>query len=133
MNLIMVVHIINAAVKRDGDYTGIPSGFRDLDQKLGGLNRSDLIILAARPAMGKTALVTNMAFNAAQKANGKVAFFSLEMASEQLATRMLSEQSGVSSENIRKGEINSEIAPFLEDFSHLFGKFLEANFFCLQT
>ena len=100
--------IINAAVSREGDYTGIPSGFRDLDQKLGGLNRSDLIILAARPAMGKTALVTNMAFNAAKKAGGKVAFFSLEMASEQLATRMLSEQSGVSSENIRKGEINSD-------------------------
>ncbi|MGB1161892.1 MAG: DnaB-like helicase N-terminal domain-containing protein, partial [Alphaproteobacteria bacterium] len=73
--------IINAAVSREGDYTGIPSGFRDLDQKLGGLNRSDLIILAARPAMGKTALVTNMAFNAAKKASGKVAFFSLEMAS----------------------------------------------------
>lgn len=102
------VDIINAAVSREGDYTGIPSGFRDLDQKLGGLNRSDLIILAARPAMGKTALVTNMAFNAAKKAGGKIAFFSLEMASEQLATRMLSEQSGISSENIRKGEINSD-------------------------
>ena len=102
------VDIIAAAVGREGDYTGIPSGFTELDKKLGGLNRSDLMILAARPAMGKTALVTNMAFNAAKKAGGKVAFFSLEMASEQLATRMLSEQSGISSENIRKGEINTD-------------------------
>ena len=106
--LTSTVDIINAAVSREGDYTGIPSGFTDLDKKLGGLNRSDLIILAARPAMGKTALVTNMAFNAAKKAGGKIAFFSLEMASEQLATRMLSEQSGISSENIRKGEINTD-------------------------
>ncbi len=106
--LTSTVAIIDAAVSRDGDYTGIPSGFTDLDKKLGGLNRSDLIILAARPAMGKTALVTNMAFNAAQKAGGKIAFFSLEMASEQLATRMLSEQTGISSEVIRKGEINKD-------------------------
>ncbi|MEC7139952.1 MAG: replicative DNA helicase, partial [Pseudomonadota bacterium] len=106
--LTSTVAIIDAAVSRDGEYTGIPSGFTDLDKKLGGLNRSDLIILAARPAMGKTALVTNMAFNAAQKAGGKIAFFSLEMASEQLATRMLSEQTGISSEVIRKGEINKD-------------------------
>src|SRR5204862_3819599 len=100
--------------------TGVASGLFQLDQLLGGLHRSDLIILAGRPSMGKTALATNIAFNAAKayregivdgspKAvdGAVVGFFSLEMSSEQLATRMLAEQAEVPSEKIRKGELIS--------------------------
>ncbi len=109
------------AYHRVGQLTGVATGLFQLDQLLGGLHRSDLIILAGRPSMGKTALATNMAFNAVKAyreehdANGgmKVAdgavvgFFSLEMSAEQLATRILSEQATVSSEKIRKGELIS--------------------------
>ncbi len=101
-----------AAFQRDSGLTGVTTGFRDLDKLLGGLHKSDLIILAARPSMGKTALATNMAFNAAKaylksagKEGGRVAFFSLEMSAEQLALRMLSEQAEIPSEKIRKGEL----------------------------
>lgn len=107
-----------SAYKRDSGLTGITSGFRDLDKLLGGLHPSDLIILAARPSMGKTALVTNMAFLAAKKyletngkEGGRVAFFSLEMSAEQLALRILSEQSEVPSEKIRRGEIRESDFP----------------------
>src|SRR6185369_2975756 len=107
-----------AAYKRDSHITGCTTGFRDMDKLLGGLHKSDLIILAGRPSMGKTALATNMAFNAARAyreeiVDGRpkavdgavVGFFSLEMSSEQLATRMLAEQAEVPSEKIRKGEL----------------------------
>jgi replicative DNA helicase len=107
-----------AAYRRVGQLTGVASGLFQLDQLLGGLHRSDLIILAGRPSMGKTALATNIAFNAARAyrediVDGKpkavdgavVGFFSLEMSSEQLATRMLAEQAEVPSEKIRKGEL----------------------------
>src|SRR4029077_12123022 len=97
------INLARAAFKRDGKTGGLDTGFTDLDKKLGGLHPSDLVILAGRPSMGKTALATNIAFNAAQAyretrdATGavkvlegaKVAFFSLEMSSEQLATRIL--------------------------------------------
>ncbi|MCF4164945.1 replicative DNA helicase [Zavarzinia compransoris] len=110
------------AFKSDGKLTGVTTGLVDLDQKLGGLHRSDLLILAGRPSMGKTALATNIAFNAAraarfeQDAQGRtvasegavVAFFSLEMSSEQLAMRMLSEQSRIVSEKIRRGLMNTD-------------------------
>ena len=109
-----------AAYHRVGKLTGVASGLFQLDQLLGGLHRSDLIILAGRPSMGKTALATNIAFNAARAykediVDGRpkvvdgavVGFFSLEMSSEQLATRMLAEQAEVSSEKIRKGEMIS--------------------------
>src|SRR5437868_3073340 len=110
-----------AAYNRVGQLTGVASGLFQLDQLLGGLHRSDLIILAGRPSMGKTALATNIAFNAARAyreehgEDGKpkavdgavVGFFSLEMSSEQLATRMLAEQAEVPSEKIRKGELIS--------------------------
>jgi len=109
-----------AAYNRVGQLTGVASGLFQLDQLLGGLHRSDLIILAGRPSMGKTALATNIAFNAAKayredivdgspKAvdGAVVGFFSLEMSSEQLATRMLAEQAEVPSEKIRKGELIS--------------------------
>lgn len=109
-----------AAYQRDGHLSGIATGLADLDRTMGGLQRSDLIILAARPAMGKTSLVTNIAFNvanayeAAEQPDGSlktvnggiVGFFSLEMSSEQLATRILAEQSEVSSSDIRRGNID---------------------------
>ena len=99
------------ALNRDTHLTGATTGLVDLDRMLGGLQRSDLVILAARPSMGKTALATNIAFNAARafrKTEGRegavVGFFSLEMSSEQLATRILSEESAIPSERIRKGD-----------------------------
>jgi len=105
-----------AAFQRDGQLTGTTTGLTDLDAKLGGLHKSDLVILAGRPSMGKTALATNIAFNAAkaiaaESPGGKpkaVAFFSLEMSSEQLATRVLAEQCNISSENIRRGLLSQE-------------------------
>ena len=107
------------AYNRDGGLSGLSTGLIDLDQKLGGLHPSDLIILAARPSMGKTALATNIAFNVARRYawepqpdgskktvnGGVVAFFSLEMSAEQLAMRLLSEVTEVPSDKIRKGEI----------------------------
>lgn len=116
-----------AAHKRQGLLSGVPSGFRDLDEKLGGLHPSDLIILAGRPSMGKTALATNIAFHAAhacrlvKTADGGtsaedgavVGFFSLEMSREQLATRILSEQTSVPSERIRRGQVSGDKFPEL--------------------
>ncbi len=101
------------AYQSDTHVTGVTTGLRDLDQKLGGLHNSDLLILAARPSMGKTSLAVNIAYNAAKAWKGKegigggarVGFFSLEMSSDQLATRILSEQSGISGDAIRKGQI----------------------------
>lgn len=103
------------AYKSDGHVTGVTSGLIDVDKKLGGFQPSDLLILAGRPSMGKTALAVNWAFNAAKAyaesggaEGGRVAFFSLEMAAEQLAGRILSEQSGISGDAIRKGNIKQE-------------------------
>lgn len=103
------------AYKADGHVTGVTTGLIDMDKKLGGLQPSDLLILAGRPSMGKTALAVNIAFNAALKyaetggeEGGRVAFFSLEMAADQLAGRILAEQSGVSGDAIRKGAIRQE-------------------------
>jgi len=107
------IEMASAAYKNEGGIVGVPTGLRDLDDKLGGLHRSDLIIIAGRPSMGKTSLATNIAFNAAKhiQDNGKkssVAFFSLEMSSEQLSTRILSEQARISSNDIRRGRISDE-------------------------
>ena len=110
------------AYQRDGGLSGIASGLKDLDEKMGGLQSSDLIILAGRPAMGKSALAANISYHVARnyKAEhqtdgsvkvtdgGVVAFFSLEMSSEQLATRIIAEQSGISSERIRRGKITED-------------------------
>src|SRR6201996_1915340 len=107
------------AYKRDGKLSGISTGLRDLDTKMGGLQHSDLIVLAGRPGMGKTALATNIAYNIAKayqsevqpdgtmKAvnGGVVGFFSCEMSAEQLATRILAEQTGIASSSIRRGGI----------------------------
>ena len=111
-----------AAFKRSGRTTGVSTGFIDMDKLLGGLHPSDLIVLAGRPSMGKTALATNIGFNAARaykpskapdgrtiaEDGAVIGFFSLEMSAEQLATRILSEESGVPSNNIRKGEVSHE-------------------------
>src|SRR5271157_1248239 len=107
-----------AAFKRTGHVSGISTGLRDLDSKMGGLHPSDLVILAGRPGMGKTALATKIAYGAARamledarrtspdvKHPGAVAVFSLEMSAEQLATRLLAEQARVSGDQIRRGEI----------------------------
>jgi replicative DNA helicase len=103
------------AYASDGSITGVTTGLTDLNKKLGGLQPSDLLILAGRPSMGKTSLATNIAFAAAKtfhESNGKhgaiVGFYSLEMSAEQLATRILSEVSEVPSEKIRKGEVRPE-------------------------
>jgi replicative DNA helicase len=115
------IQMTEAAVKRDSHVAGVATGLTDIDKLLGGLHRSDLVILAGRPSMGKTSLATNIAYNAAtakraeRDAEGNlvelpqvVAFFSLEMSSEQLATRVLSEQAHVRSDSMRRGEIRQE-------------------------
>ncbi len=107
------IEMASAAYKNEGGIVGVPTGLRDLDDKLGGLHQSDLIIIAGRPSMGKTSLATNIAFNAAKhiQDSGKkssIAFFSLEMSSEQLSTRILSEQARIGSNDIRRGRISDE-------------------------
>ncbi len=113
------VNVANAAYQRDGGLAGISTGLIDMDKKLGGLHKSDLLILAGRPSMGKTSLATNIAFNIARAyrrgtlpdgsegsiEGGVVGFFSLEMSAEQLAARVLSEASEVPSEQIRRGDM----------------------------
>ena len=107
------IEMASAAYKNEEGIVGVPTGLRDLDDRLGGLHQSDLIIIAGRPSMGKTALATNIAFNAAQKLQDKgkkssIAFFSLEMSSEQLSTRILAEQSRIKSNDIRRGKISDD-------------------------
>lgn len=106
------IELAERAFQSTSQVSGVSTGFTDLDTLLGGFQRSDLIILAARPAMGKTSLATNMAFHAAREcmrsegqSGGRVAFFSLEMSAEQLATRILAEQAEISSSNIRRGKL----------------------------
>lgn len=107
----IAVEYAEQAFKSDTSVTGITTGLKDLDEKLGGLHNSDLLILAARPSMGKTSLAVNIAFNAAKafaegrQGGGRVGFFSLEMSSDQLATRILSDASGISGDSLRKGNI----------------------------
>jgi replicative DNA helicase len=107
------------AYRRDGGLSGLATGFTDLDHRMGGLQPSDLIIVAGRPSMGKTALATNIAYHVAQSYRrdpdsqvaldgAVVGFFSLEMSAEQLATRIISEQAYIPSERIRRGRIESE-------------------------
>ena len=123
------IDIANKAYQQEGSLSGLSTGLIDVDKKLGGLNPSDLIIIAGRPSMGKTALATNIAFNIAKKnikskvgysvsnknLESIVGFFSLEMSSSQLAARILSEASKVPSDQIRRGEMTeSEFRRFVE-------------------
>ena len=115
------VQMAAEAYSRDGGLAGLSTGLMDLDRQLGGLHPSDLLILAGRPSMGKTALATNIAFNVARNyawepqpdgsrktvSGGVVAFYSLEMSAEQLAMRILADASGVSGDKLRKGEIDA--------------------------
>jgi replicative DNA helicase len=121
------LRMAEAALNSGGGLSGITTGLMGLNAKMGGLHRSDLTILAGRPGMGKTSLATNIAFSAARRflqdqedgipaeksAGAAVAFFSLEMSADQLATRILAEQSGITAESLRKGAIN------LDQFRHL--------------
>lgn len=122
------IDLAQIAYKRDSHVVGVATGFIDLDRLLGGLHPSDLLILAGRPSMGKTALATNIAFNTAKaylknpKEGAPVGFFSLEMSSEQLAMRLLGQESGLSSDRIRRGAIDqnhfqtfAELARDLQD------------------
>ena len=107
------ISMATQAMQNDQGIVGVPTGLTDLDEKLGGLHKSDLVILAGRPSMGKTALATNIAYNAAQQIlkrqeKSSVAFFSLEMSSEQLSTRILSEQARIKSDDIRRGKVTEE-------------------------
>ena len=123
------VNVANAAYQRDGGLAGLSTGLVDMDKKLGGLHRSDLLILAGRPSMGKTSLATNVAFNIAKAYRkgqlpdgsegavngGVVGFYSLEMSAEQLAARILSEAAEVPSEQIRRGDMTeAEFRRFVE-------------------
>jgi replicative DNA helicase len=116
--------------RNKGALRGVRTGYRDLDNMTAGLQRSDLIILAARPAMGKTTLVTNLAYNVATVAKQPVLFFSLEMSKEQLVDRMLADASGVDAWNIRTGNLSDE------DFSKLseaMGEMAEAPIYIDDT
>jgi len=109
----MTIEMASSAYKNEDGIVGVPTGLTDLDYRLGGLHKSDLLIIAGRPSMGKTALATNIAFNAAKKIQNDrrkstIAFFSLEMSSEQLSTRILAEQSRIKSNDIRTGKISEE-------------------------
>ena len=120
------IEMATLAMQNDQGIVGIPTGLTDLDEKLGGLHKSDLIILAGRPSMGKTALATNIAYNASQhllkrQEKSSVAFFSLEMSSEQLSTRILSEQARIKSDDIRRGKVTEdEINRYIETSRNIY-------------
>ena len=130
------VELATKAFEKDSSVVGLSSNFRDLDQKLGGFHPSDLLIIAGRPSMGKTSLATNIAFNVAKNAHensdkeSSVLFFSLEMASEQLATRILSEQAKISSIEIRKGNLSEND---LDSLVNVSTKILEIPLFIDDT
>ena len=125
------LQLVEKAFKKKGQYSGVVSGFNDLDNMLGGLQNSDLVILAGRPSMGKTALATNIAFNAAkyysnQEEKGSVVMFSLEMSAEQIGLRILAEQSRIPSDKLRKGELNEKDSAAL---SSTYQEIHQLNFF----
>jgi replicative DNA helicase len=129
--LTVAVDMAAKAFQRDGKLSGIATGLRDLDTKMGGLQQSDLVILAGRPGMGKTALATNIAYNVARAYRGEVqadgttkavnggvvGFFSCEMSAEQLATRIIAERTGIPSSSIRRGGISESDFEKIRDYS----------------
>jgi replicative DNA helicase len=102
---------IDQLSSRGEDVLGVPTGFIDLDRLLGGLQKSDLLIIAGRPGSGKTAFMLSAAKNAAQKYKQHVAIFSLEMSNEQLAQRLIAQETGIDSQRLRKGELAEEEWP----------------------
>jgi len=120
------IEMAKNAYQNEEGIVGVPTGLTDLDSRLGGLHKQDLLIIAGRPSMGKTALATNIAFHAAKNIEKKghkstVAFFSLEMSSEQLSTRILSEQSKIRSNDIRRGKVSeSEFEQFIETSKNIY-------------
>ena len=120
------IEMAKSAYQNEEGIVGVPTGLTDLDNKLGGMHKQDLVIIAGRPSMGKTALATNIAFHAAKNIEKKdlkstVAFFSLEMSSEQLSTRILSEQSRIRSNDIRRGKVSEqEFEKFIETSKNIF-------------
>ena len=120
------IEMAKSAYQNEEGIVGVPTGLTDLDARLGGLHKQDLIIIAGRPSMGKTALATNIAFYAAKniqnrKSKSSVAFFSLEMSSEQLSTRILSEQSKIRSNDIRRGKVSEkEFEKFIETSKNIY-------------
>ncbi len=120
------IDMARSAYQNEEGIVGVPTGLTDLDSRLGGMHKQDLIIIAGRPSMGKTALATNIAFHAAKNIEKKgvkssVAFFSLEMSSEQLSTRILSEQSKIRSNDIRRGKVSEkEFEQFIETSKNIF-------------
>ena len=120
------IEMAKSAYQNEEGIVGVPTGLTDLDARLGGMHKQDLIIIAGRPSMGKTALATNIAFHAAKNIEKKglkstVAFFSLEMSSEQLSTRILSEQSRIRSNDIRRGKVSEkEFEKFIETSKNIF-------------
>jgi len=114
------IDMAKSAYQSEEGLVGVPTGLTELDSRLGGLHKQDLVIIAGRPSMGKTALATNIAFHAAKNIEKKgskstIAFFSLEMSSEQLSTRILSEQSRIRSNDIRRGKVSEkEFEQFIE-------------------
>ena len=120
------IDMAKSAYQNEDGIVGVPTGLDELDSKLGGMHKQDLIIIAGRPSMGKTALATNIAFHAAKNIEKKgtkstVAFFSLEMSSEQLSTRILSEQSRIRSNDIRRGKVSeNEFEKFIETSKNIF-------------
>ena len=114
------IDMAKSAYQNEEGLVGVPTGLTELDSRLGGLHKQDLVIIAGRPSMGKTALATNIAFHAAKNIEKKgskstIAFFSLEMSSEQLSTRILSEQSRIRSNDIRRGKVSEkEFEQFIE-------------------
>ncbi len=120
------IEMAKSAYQNEEGIVGVPTGLTDLDARLGGMHKQDLIIIAGRPSMGKTALATNIAFHAAKNIEKKgtkstVAFFSLEMSSEQLSTRILSEQARIKSNDIRRGKVSEkEFEQFIETSKNIF-------------
>jgi replicative DNA helicase len=120
---------IEYLARHKGELIGIPTGFSDLDRLLGGLQRSDLLILAARPSVGKTSLALSFAHNAAKKYRQRVAFFSLEMSNEQVVQRLISAETGINSQRLRRGEIEDEWGRFMKATSDM----AETQFFIDDT
>ena len=125
------IEIANKAYQQDGNLSGLATGLIDVDKKLGGLNASDLIIIAGRPSMGKTALATNIAFNAAkhfsnEEEKASAVMFSLEMSAEQIGLRILAEQAKIPSDKLRKGDLNEKDSL---ELSNAYQEIHKLNFF----